>query len=218
MTSGKRLKQECGTVQVLSGYTLQEIKSHTHAHQWLLYIGEEEYDILEEELRNVIPEIMSLLDTKVSMSVKLTYNNVFYIKITVEGIEYTVETYLVCDLACLVELIGLYDTSHPSSNYRCPWCPIPKKLLGDFSKAYWEFRKMDEIVQKGASLEGKSDDARAAFASKNQGIKVSLQLMLVVLNYFTEQAVVAVSFDAYSAMYVACDYGASTAHDAPVMQ
>lgn len=65
MTSGKRIKQEQGTLQIITGYSLQELKSHHRAHQWLIYLGEEEYDVLEEELQQSIPEIMEVLDTKV---------------------------------------------------------------------------------------------------------------------------------------------------------
>ena len=68
MTSGKKIKQEHGTVQILTGYSLAELKSHNNAHQWLIYLGKEDYDILVEELAGLIEDIMSLLDTMVFLT------------------------------------------------------------------------------------------------------------------------------------------------------
>ena len=65
VTSGKKIKQEQGTLQILTSHTLRELKSHNSAHQWLIYIGEEDHDILAEKLRHSLPDIISLIDGKV---------------------------------------------------------------------------------------------------------------------------------------------------------
>lgn len=39
MTSGKRIQQEVGTFQVLNELSLQEAKSHTTAHEFIIYLG-----------------------------------------------------------------------------------------------------------------------------------------------------------------------------------
>jgi hypothetical protein len=62
MTSGKRIQEEIGTLQVLSGLKLHEVKSHTTAHQWIIYIGREEYEELQEELETSLPKIQRWID------------------------------------------------------------------------------------------------------------------------------------------------------------
>jgi len=46
MTSGKRIQQEIGTVElIIDGEDIAEIKSCNHCHQWIIYIAEEEREI-----------------------------------------------------------------------------------------------------------------------------------------------------------------------------
>ena len=73
MTSGKRIQQEQGTLQVLTGCIFCKLKSHNNAHQWLIYLGDEEHDILAKELQDSIEDIMSLVDTKVFLEISNKY-------------------------------------------------------------------------------------------------------------------------------------------------
>lgn len=61
MTSTKRRSQEHGTLQVFTKCNMREAKSHFNTHQWLLYLGDENYDTLKEELDNTLPEINELI-------------------------------------------------------------------------------------------------------------------------------------------------------------
>jgi len=60
MTSGKRIQQEIGTVEVLTDRTISQVKSYKNSHQWLIYLGAENNDILGEELQRAIPVIEKL--------------------------------------------------------------------------------------------------------------------------------------------------------------
>lgn len=47
---GKKRKQELGTLQVMNGKSLAELKSHKSAHQFIIYLGREDHDTLVKEL------------------------------------------------------------------------------------------------------------------------------------------------------------------------
>lgn len=56
MTSGKRIQQEIGTVDLLyHDFALSLAKSPATTHQWLIYIGAEDRQALEEELHDANP-------------------------------------------------------------------------------------------------------------------------------------------------------------------
>lgn len=60
MTQGKKLKQEIGTLEILTDRSIHEVKSPDNAVQWIIFLGEEEYDVLKEELTRAIPVINEL--------------------------------------------------------------------------------------------------------------------------------------------------------------
>lgn len=64
MTSSKKIKQEIGTLEILTEREISEIKSFTNAMQWIIYIGDETYEDLERELEQAIPVIKYLNETK----------------------------------------------------------------------------------------------------------------------------------------------------------
>jgi hypothetical protein len=64
MTSGKRIQQEQATLQILTDHALREVKSHTHAHQWMVYLGNENYETFQQELANSIPDILKLQEER----------------------------------------------------------------------------------------------------------------------------------------------------------
>ena len=62
ITSCKRIQQEQDTMQILTDHSLEKIKSHKHTHQWILYLEEEDYDTMQQELTNTLPDIISLIE------------------------------------------------------------------------------------------------------------------------------------------------------------
>jgi hypothetical protein len=61
MTTGKRIQQEQGTVQILTDHSA-ELKSHTTTHQWIIYLGAEDYEEMQQELEHAAQEIDSQLN------------------------------------------------------------------------------------------------------------------------------------------------------------
>ena len=55
----KKKKWELGTLQLVNGKSLAELKSHKSAHWFIIYLGGEDYDTLSEELERTIPVIDS---------------------------------------------------------------------------------------------------------------------------------------------------------------
>lgn len=49
-----------GTVELLSSKTVQEIKSASNAHQWIIYLGSETNEDLKKELDDVLPTLRSI--------------------------------------------------------------------------------------------------------------------------------------------------------------
>lgn len=64
MTGNRKRKQEHGTLQIIEKADIHEAKSHFNTHQWLIYLGDEEYETLKSELENAIPEIDKLIEKK----------------------------------------------------------------------------------------------------------------------------------------------------------
>jgi FtsZ-binding cell division protein ZapB len=63
MTSGKRIQQEVGTVELLD-CTVSKAKSYQNSTQWLIYLGVENNECLTQELENAIETIKELNLTK----------------------------------------------------------------------------------------------------------------------------------------------------------
>jgi surface polysaccharide O-acyltransferase-like enzyme len=114
MTSGKRIQQEIGTFQVMNDLTFQELKSHTTAHQWIIYIGPEEYEEMIQELADSLPVLQKWIDNKevsnfLFLLVFHYLTNSLICQITFNGVKYKIDIFLVCDMKCLVRILGLYD-------------------------------------------------------------------------------------------------------------
>lgn len=62
MTSGARIPAEIGTIDILTGVSLKQAKSPENAHQWLIFIGDEEYSNMAEELADALPTLKYLAD------------------------------------------------------------------------------------------------------------------------------------------------------------
>ena len=155
MTSGKRIKQEQATMQILNDLTLAEVKSHTTAYQWLIYLGDEEYDELAEELADAKPIIERWIrDGKVTMLPNTFIPPVINVRmqVTANGKEYTIIPFLVCDMKCLVRILGLYDVFSPKSYWKCCWCNCCKSEIANFNIRSWPLRdikKMSEVAKAG---------------------------------------------------------------------
>lgn len=80
ITSSKRAQLELATLQILTDHTLKEVKSHTNAHQWMVYLGHEDYETLKEELTNASPQIKKLLEEK-KVHITQPHNITHYITI-----------------------------------------------------------------------------------------------------------------------------------------
>lgn len=60
VTVKQKQMQVVGTVELLSGKTVQEIKSASNAHQWIIYLGSETNEDLKKELDDALPTLRSI--------------------------------------------------------------------------------------------------------------------------------------------------------------
>ena len=60
VTVKQKQMQVVGTVELLSGKTVQEIKSASNAHQWIIYLGSETNEDLKKELDDALPILRSI--------------------------------------------------------------------------------------------------------------------------------------------------------------
>jgi len=169
VTSGKRLKQEIGTFDFLfDGLDLSTTKSATNAHQFIIYLGGEDREDLVKELEQVIEAVNGLVEEK---------------KLTVGEIDYELEPVLVCDMSCLVKVLGLYNCFCPQAKWKCCWCLVHESTLSDFSVEYWPFRDAATMRRLGEEAETKkSENSRANFARTNYGIR-NLPLFTILLDH-----------------------------------
>lgn len=93
-----------------------------------------------------------------------------------------VEPLLVCDLKALLQLLGLYQTYHPSSNWKCPWCKVSDFEIADFTVEHWPFRNKAQWRYLVKRLRGKSLSTRKANAASNFGIQAEPVLDLPLTN------------------------------------
>jgi len=78
----------------------------------------------------------------------------------------------VCDLKCLIEVLGLYDVFHPKAKWKCPWCNVSDSNVHHFGRNSWEFRDLNKMKEVAAKYSHQSDSTRNTKARMNQGIKV----------------------------------------------
>jgi hypothetical protein len=150
--------QEIGTVDPLWGVTRDGAKSHHNSVQWIIFLGEESNEVLREELVIGLSVIKYLIDGG---------------EIEVKGKKYKFDPYLVCDMACLTELLGLYHVYHPSSTFKCCWCEVPSNKIGDFTIEEWPMRDLKKMKERMSQNDVRSmgEHQRARFASTNFGMK-----------------------------------------------
>ena len=60
VTIKQRQMQVVGTVELLSNKSVQEIKSASNAHQWVIYLGSETNEDLKKELEDAIPTLRNI--------------------------------------------------------------------------------------------------------------------------------------------------------------
>ena len=88
---------------------------------------------------------------------------------------YEIEIFLVCDMVCLIELLGLYSTWHSRAKFRCCWCNVTKEKMGDFSpEQQWLFRDIEEMKRIGKKRRTEAKTTARANASTDGGILVSV--------------------------------------------
>lgn len=160
ITTGKRKKQEIGTFDFLfDGLNLSQTKSIDNTHQFIIYLGNEDRETLVKELKKTIEAVDYLAAHK---------------KLVVGSIEYEIDPVLVCDMACLVEVLGLYNCFCPQSHWKCAWCLISKLDLFNFDIETWPLRDLQEMQKRGAEADSKrSESTRNSFARVNYGIRGS---------------------------------------------
>ncbi|KAL6070879.1 unconventional myosin-VIIb-like [Balamuthia mandrillaris] len=158
MTQGKRKKQEIGTFNFLfDGLELAKAKSVNNAHQYLIFLGEEDREALQLELQNAVKGIEYLANGGT---------------ICANGTEYALEPVLVCDMAALVHLLGLYSCYHPNSKWKCPWCCVDKHSIANFAIECWPLRNEAEMWRDGEQAEKcESKSGKDRFAQKHFGVQ-----------------------------------------------
>jgi hypothetical protein len=55
-------------------------------------------------------------------------------QVEVEGIKYTINPVLTCDLKVLMKMLGLKNVFHPSAKWRCPYCAVSKRYYTEHNK------------------------------------------------------------------------------------
>lgn len=158
VTSGKRLKQEIGTFDFLvDGLDLAAAKSIDNSHQFIIYLGGEEREELEQELMNTIKVVDELVEKKT---------------LTIGDVEYNIEPVLVCDMACLVKVMGLYNVFCPNSKWKCIWCLVNETELFNFTIESWLLRDLTVMRELGKLAEVKqSEGAKSTFAREHYGVR-----------------------------------------------
>lgn len=154
VTQSHCVKVEAGVVEDMRWAT----KKHTNGCHFLCYIGSEDRYNLEIELSEPAREIKTL-----------SSNGKLYLPGEQKVI---IKPYLVCDLVALCLILGLVSVFNHKSTWKCPWCLVTRKEIGDFSKS-WPLRDFsDEIAlsygKKVSGLKGKTRYART-----HMGINVS---------------------------------------------
>lgn len=127
-------------------------KSPRNASQFVVWIGSETYESYQQELSSVKGIINGILKDP---------------KITVDGVAYTLDPYLVLDMKSLCIVLGVYEVYRSNCKYRCCWCRLPNNKIGDFSVAHWPFRSIEEMKMLGT---------QNVPPSKNYGIKVRSEI------------------------------------------
>lgn len=157
ITSKRRVTEEIGTIELLlDECNLEQLRSVTNCHQYIIYIGGESRKEYQAELANVIPVVNQLIKTG---------------KLAVDGIEYDIEPVLVCDLKALVKLLGLYNCFHPKAYWKCPWCSVCIHNLADFGIKEWPLRTKEEWDKLATEAERRATkSAKDTFARNNKGI------------------------------------------------
>ena len=156
MTRNNKRKQEIGTFNiVMEEQTLAESKSAHNVHQYVIFLGEETRETLADELANAAKTIRSLV-----AGTPIEVNNATYI----------LEPVMVCDMAALVTLQGLYQVYHPSSIYKCPWCKVTADKLHMW-ELDWPLRDLKEMMETGSQTEGFSESKRKEWAKNHEGMR-----------------------------------------------
>lgn len=109
VTSKRRITEEIGTTElVLESATLAQTRSVKNCYQYVIYLGGESVEEYRKELEDAIPVINGLISNG---------------EVEVDGVKYTLEPVLVCDMKALVKVMGFYTCFHPKAKWKCPWCP-----------------------------------------------------------------------------------------------
>lgn len=90
--------------------------------------------------------------------------------IHVGGVAIQIEPVLVCDMKALINLMGVYTVYHPKAWWKCLWCHVCEKDIGDFSIPCWPFRnrqRWKEIIEEIKQL---SEATAKANGRRNGGV------------------------------------------------
>lgn len=90
-----------------------------------------------------------------------------------DDITYTIEPFLVCDMKCLVRLLGLYDVFNPNSYWKCAWCHCNQQNISDFSIESWNLRDINEMIKIGKIQDQKAESTRSNQAKQYHGTRVT---------------------------------------------
>lgn len=154
LTSSKRKKGELGTAQIITDdMNLSYLKSPKNTYLFLIYLGDEEREVLEEELADCIELVNKLAEGE---------------KIVVDGKEYEIDPYLVCDMKALVKLQGFYEVYRPNSKYKCFWCYVTKTDMCDFDKECWKMRTLEELIKNGDKVDACASKAKNEEAARKK--------------------------------------------------
>lgn len=82
------------------------------------------------------------------------------------------QLFLVCDMACLVKLLGLYDVFKPNATFKCPWCEVDCTKIHKFDIKEWKLRDIIKMTETATKYSHRADSTRDKHASSNAGLKV----------------------------------------------
>ena len=60
-------------------------------------------------------------------------------------------------MACLIEMLGLYKISHPSSSWKCCWCECNSVDIASFEMDSWPLQDINKMIKLADELKEKEE-------------------------------------------------------------
>lgn len=147
-----------GAIDIIyDSLTPSQVKSPDNSYIWLIYLSNESRENLMNALEEEgIKDINNLLSMK---------------EIVVNSKRYEVEVVIVCDMACTVKILGLYNTYHTHNKFKCCWCLVTDETIADFDISNWKFRSLLQHIEIAKQIKKKSTKSKNSKCEESYGIE-----------------------------------------------